>query len=121
MQDIQITLTDSLTKEMKLVNVILQGLEDDIYIVRSVNSKLMSKHVKIERQSWANAQHSRRECFMVVWIPKSVKEHLQSKVCELFNKTFAEINPNEIKASQRLKYRDRANFKEKKLPIASSC
>ena len=99
MQDIQTTLTDSSIKEIKLVNAILQGLEAEIYIVRCVNDKLMSKQVKTERQSWVNAQYSRRECFMVVWIPKSVKEHLQSKACELFNEIVAEVNLSEIEAS----------------------
>ena len=54
-------------------------------IVTNVNSKLVEKVSATERQSWENAQHSRRGTLEVVGIPSSVRNNvLDQKVCDAF-------------------------------------
>ena len=48
----------------------------------------------MERQCWANAQYSRRECLEVVGIPDSVQNNeLEDKVLTIFNKIASELSP----------------------------
>ena len=55
--------------------------------------------VDMERQCWANAQYSRRECLEVVGIHRDVSnEDLESKVLEVFNKVGCEIPSRDIEA-----------------------
>ena len=61
----------------------------------------------VERQCWANAQYSRRECLEVVGIPSSVKiKDLKGKVCSFFNRVCISVNPDDIEACHRL-YNDK--------------
>ena len=57
----------------------------------------------MERQFWANAQYSRRECLDVVDIPRDVSnDDLESKVLEVFNKFGCEILSRDIESCHRL-------------------
>ena len=67
---------------MKEINTNFKKLEADVSIV-IVNNLLMKKPVDIERQCWANAQYSRRECLEIAWIPTTIPEQrLEEKVCQ---------------------------------------
>ena len=58
----------------------------------------------MERQCWANAQYSRRECLEVVGIPDSVQNNeLEDKVLIIFKKIGSEVSPSDIEACHRLK------------------
>ena len=57
----------------------------------------------VERQCWANAQYSIRECLEVVGIPYSIKiQDLKGKVCSFFNRVGVSVNPDDIEACHRL-------------------
>ena len=61
----------------------------------------------VERQCWAKAQYSRRECLEVVGIPSSVNvKDLEGKVCTIFNRTGVAVKPDDIEACHRL-YNDK--------------
>ena len=47
-------------------------IETENSIVKQANSLLSKRLVDTERQCWANAQYSTRECLEVVGIPDSV-------------------------------------------------
>ena len=98
-----------LTDEIKLLKENYKKLESDISVSRTVSSLLTDQMNNVERQCWANTQYSRRECLEVVGIPSSVKiKDLEGKVCSIFNRTGAAVNPDDIEALNRL-YNDKKN------------
>ena len=57
----------------------------------------------LERQSWANAHYSRKECLEVVGIPRQVDENLlEIKVLSIFEKVGCTIDPGFIDDCHRL-------------------
>ena len=74
---------------------------------QNYNSLLTDQMNNVERQCWANAQYSRRECLEVVGIPYSIKiQDLKGKVCSFFNRVGVSVNPDDIEACHRL-YNDK--------------
>ena len=62
----------------------------------------------MERQCWANAQYSRRECLEVAGIHRDVSnENLESKVLDVFSKVGCEMLSRNIVACHRLTNNDR--------------
>ena len=59
--------------EMKYLSSSFKRLESDVQIVKTVKNNLLKQLGNTERQCWANAQYSRRECVEVVGIPKTVE------------------------------------------------
>ena len=71
----------------------------------------------MERQCWANAQYSKRECLEVASIPRDVSnENLESKVLEVFSKVGCEILSRDSEACHCLTNNDKviAKFLRKK-------
>ena len=96
-----------LTDEIKLLKENYKKLESDISVSRTVSSLLTDPTNKVEKQCWANAQYSRRECLEVVGLPFSVKiKDLEGKVCSVFNRISVAINPDDIEACHSL-YNDK--------------
>ena len=58
-----------LTSEIKDLLAQIKKVEADVAIVKNVNEKLVNQLIETERQCWANAQYSRRECLEVIGIP----------------------------------------------------
>ena len=55
--------------------------------------------VTLERQCWANAQYSRRECLDIVGIPREVSgEVMEDKVLNIFDRIGCSISPDNIKS-----------------------
>ena len=58
-----------------------EKMQSDLLTTKTVSSELLSRPGNMERQCWANAQYSRRECLELVGIPKEVKQKdLEGKV-----------------------------------------
>ena len=94
----------TLTAEIKEINNHLNKLEADVAVTKNVNSRLVDQLVETERQCWANAQYSRRECLEVVGIPTSVKDDaLEDKVLNVFREIGVEIGQRDIQACHRVK------------------
>ena len=92
MQDQTNSTTVSLMAEMKDLSSIFKRLESDVQIVKTVNNNLIKQLQNTERQCWANAQYSRRECLEVIGIPKTVEsKDLEHTVCKVFNSTGFDI------------------------------
>ena len=76
-------------------------------LVKKVNTLLNKRVIDMERQSWVNAQYSRRECLEVAGIPRDVSnENLESKVLEVFSKVGFEILSHDIEACYCLSNND---------------
>ena len=52
----------------------LEKFQSEVTVVKQVNSVLSERLVSMERQCWANAQYSRRECLELVGVPCSVSD-----------------------------------------------
>ena len=57
-----------LLDEICKLNDKFDKLQSNVYISKIANDLLSSRFVDIERQCWANAQYSRRECLDIVRI-----------------------------------------------------
>ena len=63
----------------------------------------MTRLVTLERQCWANAEYSRRECLDIVGIPREMSgEVLEEKVLKIFGKLGCDISPDSIEACHRV-------------------
>ena len=58
--------------ETRKLNDNFSKLEADVKIAKNIKNFLSKRVVDLERQGWANAQYSRRDCLEVVGIPRSV-------------------------------------------------
>ena len=85
------------------MNTNFKKLGADVSIVKTVNNLLMKKSVDIERQCWANAQYSRRECLEIAGIPTSIpQQSFEEKVCQLFEAIGVSVDKNHIGDCHRL-------------------
>ena len=75
----------------------MMGKFNELVVTKRVTSELCKRVVTMERQCWANAQYSRRECLEVVGIPQQVDDkNLETKVLSIFQKIGCIIDPNFI-------------------------
>ena len=112
MQDKANSTIDSFIAEMKDLDSGFKRLESDVEIVKTVNNNLLKQLGNTEKQCWANAQYSRRECVEVIGIPKSVdSKDLEHTVCKVFNSIGFDIEEDRIEACHRLTKSDRTILK----------
>ena len=89
--------------EVRALNEKFTSLESQLLVTKNVNSLLQERVIDLERQCWANAQYSRRECLEVSGIPNSVKQdELEDKVLTIFKKVGCDIKSENIEASHRV-------------------
>ena len=56
----------------------------------------MKNSVDIERQCWANAQYSRRECLEITGVPKSIpQQNFEEKFCQIFEPIGVSVDKND--------------------------
>ena len=53
---------NKVVEEMRKFNENFSNLQSELSIAKRVNIELTERIVTLERQCWANAQHSRKEC-----------------------------------------------------------
>ena len=81
-------------------------------VSKTSNEKLQNHVINLERGLHTANQYSRRECLKLSGVPESIpNETLEIKVCELLNEIGADVSPNDLEASHRLKKKDRAIIK----------
>ena len=89
--------------EIRKLNDNFSKLEADVTIAKNINNLLSQRVVDLERQCWANAQYSRRECLEVAGIPRSVDDNiLEEKVIQVFEKVGCNIDSSNIEACHRI-------------------
>ena len=82
-------------EEVRKLNDKFTNLESQLLVTKNVNS--------LERQCWANAQYSRRECLEVAGIPESVKQNeLEDKVLRIFKNAGCDIPSDNNEACHRV-------------------
>ena len=93
----------NMINEVRKLNGNLEKLRSELDVTKNVNSLLPDRLTSLERQCWANAQYSRRECIEISGIPKSVEDNaLESTFCKIFDKVGMEMNQNHIEAFHRV-------------------
>ena len=94
---------NKVVEEMRKFNENFSNLQSELSIAKRVNIELTERIVTLERQCWANAQHSRKECLEVVSIPRQVDEKdLEAKMMSIFQKVDCTIAPEFIDGCHRL-------------------
>ena len=87
----------NLTEDVQKLNTNFELLKSDFSATRIENNSLNERLIPLERQCWANAQYSRRECPEITGIPSSVCEKdLEEVVCKAITKAGVDITANEI-------------------------
>ena len=96
----------AITDELKELKTDFRKLESDLAISRNVNDKLTKQLILVERKCWANEQYSRRECLEISGIPKSIQDDdLEDCVTKIFNECDRPVDPANIEACHRLKWK----------------
>ena len=86
-------------EEVRKLNDKFMNLVSQLVVTKNVNSLLQQRVIDLERQCWANAQDSRRECLEVAGISESVKQNeLEDKVLRIFKKVGCDIPSDNIEA-----------------------
>ena len=76
---------NELLEEIRKFNNNFSKLQSELSVTKQVNTKLTKRIVTLERQCWAYAQYSRKECLEVVGIPRQVDDNqLETKVLSIF-------------------------------------
>ena len=91
-------------EEVRALNEKFTTLESQLLITKNVNSLLQERVIDLERQCWANAQYSRRECLEVSGIPNTIKQdELENKILTIFKKVGCDIKNENIEACHRVR------------------
>ena len=89
--------------EIRKLNANFAKLESELIVTKKVNSELQKHVVDLERQCWANAQYSRRECLELAGIPSTVgHDELEGKVVDILNKVGSNIDNDKTEACHRI-------------------
>ena len=95
--------TTKILEEVRALNNKFINLESQLLVTKNVNTLLQERVIDLERQCWANAQYSRRECLEVSGIPDNVKQNdLEDKVLTIFKKVGCDIKSDNIEACHRV-------------------
>ena len=90
---------NTVLEEVRKPNDSISKLHAELAVTKNVNNLLVTRLSTLERQCWANAQYSRRECLDIVGIPREVSgEVLEEKVLNIFGKLGCDISPDRIEA-----------------------
>ena len=85
--------------EIRKLNHNFSKLEADVTVAKNISNLLSQQVVDLQRQCWANAQYSRRECLEVAGIPHSVDDNiLEEKVIQVFEKIGCNTDSSNIEA-----------------------
>ena len=94
---------NTVLEEVRKLNDSISKLHAELAVTKNVNNLLVTRLSTLERQCWANAQYSRRECLDIVGIPREVSgEVLEEKVLNIFGKLGCDISPDRIEACHRV-------------------
>ena len=81
--------------------------EADIKTAKNINNLLSLRLVDLERQCWANAEYSRKECLEIVGFLRSVDDNsLAKKFVQVFEKVGCSIDSSNIEACHRITKRN---------------
>ena len=90
-------------EEVRMLNKNFVKLESELLVTKKVNSELEKYVTESQRQCWANAQYSRRECLEITGIPQNIEyNQLEGKVIQALNKIGCNIISDNVEACHRI-------------------
>ena len=93
----------NLTEEVQKLNTNFELSKSDFIATRIENNSIKERLIALEKQCWANAQHSRRECLEINGIPSSVSEKDYEEVlCKAITKAGVDITTDYIEDCHRV-------------------
>ena len=93
----------NLTEEVQKLNTNFELLKCDFSATRIEINSLNERLTALERQCWANAEYSKRECLEITGIPSSVSDKdLEEVVCKAITKAGVDITPDDIEDCHRV-------------------
>ena len=63
---------NAVLEEVRKLNESLSNLHAELAVTKNTNNLLLTRLTTMERQCWANARYSRRECLNIAGIPREV-------------------------------------------------
>ena len=91
---------NTVLEEVRKLNESVSKLHAELTVTESANK--LHRLTVLERECWANAQYSRRECLDIVGIPRLSGVVLEEKVLKIFGKLGCDISPDRIEACHRV-------------------
>ena len=88
-------------EEVRKLSYAFLKLQSELAVSHQVNSLLSNRLTNMERQCWANAQYSRRECLDVVGRCFGA-DVLEEKAVNIFGKLGCDISSERIEACHRI-------------------
>ena len=93
----------NLTEEVQKLNTNFKLLKSDFSCIRIENNSGNERLIALERQCWANARYSRRECLEITGIPSSVSDKdLEEVVRKSITKAGVDITADDIEDCHRV-------------------
>ena len=97
------SVNSDLVAELRKMREGFDQMKSDLSITKKVNTLLSERLQTIEKQCWANAQYSRRECLEISGIPSSVNDNdLEDVVCKAITKAGVEVSDKDIEDCHRV-------------------
>ena len=94
---------NEMVEEIRKFNENFSKPQSELSIAKCVNIELTKRIMTLERQCWANAQFSRKECVEVASIPRQAEDkHLEAKMLSFFQKVGSNIAPEFMDDCHRL-------------------
>ena len=76
---------------MRKFNDYFRKLQSELAVTNRVNTELTKRIVTLERQCWANAQYSRKECLEVVGMSRHVDDNQLETLYSQFSRMVAQL------------------------------
>ena len=76
---------------MRKFNDYFRKLQSELAVTNRVNTELTKWIVTLERQCWANAQYSRKECLEVVGMSRHVDDNQLETLYSQFSRMVAQL------------------------------
>ena len=113
------TMKSNLTEEVQKLNTNFQLLNSDFSVTRIENNSFNERLVALERQCWAHAQYSRRECLDITGIPSLVSDKdLGEVVRKVITKAGVDITGDDIEDCHRVGNKDQTIIKFAKRKVS---
>ena len=114
------SVNSDLVAELRKMREGFDQVKSYLSVTKKVNTLLSERLQTIEKQCWANAQYSRRECLEIYGIPSSVSDNdLEDLVCKSITKADVAVSDKDNEDCHRVGKRDQSIVKFSKKKVST--
>ena len=95
------SVNNALVAELRKMREGFDQMKSDLSVTKKVNTLLSERLQTMEKQCWANAQYSMRECLEISGIPSSVSD-LEDVVCKAITMAGVEVSDKDFEDCHRV-------------------